>query len=310
MGLITTSDSQGWYAHMQGAKHFILSAQSRGSNGELLSGIDCLKQTPEGRWVLRNFAYHDALGCVTLRRRPLIDPSYISGIGDEVDSYMGVGTGLLRYIAEIQILAFETHATNETRCGVVVQDFERKWNSLEKQLQDWECPSSNNEESLESIAFAYRSASLILLYRLLRKQAMTQASLYPQEVAQTQAEDDADAESFFTAKTLVELLQSKISFQVSETMRHVSAVPVWSAPEAAILFPLFVAGAYAYDEGVRDVIRTRLAKNLARRKFQNITRAMNVLQNMWDRTADPDKGHEFMDWDDVLAEMGWELVLT
>lgn len=311
MGLITTSDSQGWYSHMVGAKQFILSAQGSTIDGKLLTGTDCLKQTAEGRWVLRNFAYHDVLGCVTLRRRPLLDPDYIMDICDEVDSYMGVGTGLLQNIAEIQTLAIEIQdQSHEEQSTAFSRDFEHRWTNMEKDLQNWDCPVSNEGEALKSIAFAYRSVALILLYRVVRSQAMTCATNYPDEMAQTQEEDDFDPGTIFTMKTLVELLRSKISFQVSETVRHVSAIPVWSAPEAAILFPLFIAGGEAHDERLRELIQTRLRHNLARRKFQNISCGMEILEIVWRKGKDMVPGASPVNWEDVLEELGRELVLT
>lgn len=315
MGLITTtSNSRGWYVHMQGAKHFILGAQGSGSDGSPLVGVDCLKQTAEGRWVLRNFAYHDVLGCVTLRRRPLVAPDYIDdGICSEVDSYMGVGTSLLRHIAEVQILAVDLsqQQADWRQSSAFPLEFEHRWTRMEKDLQDWVCPpTSTGEESLRSIALAYRSVALILLYRLIRKQASLSQETQQQHTAQAHQQDDFDhPETLFTTQTLIELLQSKISFQVSETVRHVSAIPIWSAPEAAILFPLFVAGGEAHGGRQAEEIRLRLGQNLARRRFQNISRAMEILEVIWGRrTGDSDRGPS--DWEDVLDEMGWELVLT
>jgi hypothetical protein len=219
----------------------------------------------------------------------------------------------LQYIAEIQILAVELQEQRLDReSSVFSADFEHKWTSMEKELQDWSCPSMTQAcDSLKSIAFAYRSVALIMLYRLVRRQAITCTSVYPDVSAQTGAEDDFEAGFIFTNATLVELLQSKISFQVSETVRHISAIPVWSAPEAAILFPLFIAGVEAHDEAVKEEIQTRLGHNLARRKFQNIRRAMDLLQTVWERrSSDTGLDNGATDWENVLVEMDWELVLT
>lgn len=325
MDVITTSDSQGWHSHMHGAKHFILGAKGAGSDDRLLRGVDCLKQTTEGRWVLRNFAYHDVLGCVTLQSLPLIEPNYIDGICSEVDSYMGVGTSLLQYIAEIQTLTVQFSQQEDQGLGnEFLADFEGKWTRIEKDLQDWACPVSTVEGSLKLIALAYRSVALILLYRLVLRQArlFMSTSQNGQQMALTHEEEDQfDPDSFTSSPdTLVALLQSKIYFHVAETVRYTSAIPVWSAPEAAVLFPLFIAGGEAHRQEQVAMVRTRLGQNLERRKFQNISRAMEVLEVVWERrgvSENKETGRQVnhpssrsADWEDVLGEMGWELVLT
>ncbi|KAH6962693.1 fungal-specific transcription factor domain-containing protein [Fusarium avenaceum] len=57
---------QSWYNHLVGAKHLIACARSN-SGAE---GAQALRLTSEGRWILRNFAYHDIIASVTLGTQP------------------------------------------------------------------------------------------------------------------------------------------------------------------------------------------------------------------------------------------------
>ena len=108
--------------------------------------------------------------------------------------------------------------------------------------------------------------------------------------------------------TYMDLLHSKISFQVSEIMRYISAISVGSAPEAAILFPLFIAGGEAHDQNQQEEIRLRLQQSFAKRNFCNIKSALEVLENVWRR----ERGAEcrLVAWEEVLRELGWEVILT
>ncbi len=293
-GLISTGDGKGWYTHMQGAKQFIISTKRLSSSGEILYGTDAFKRTAEGQWVLRNFAYHDILGCVTLRKRPLLEPSYLDNIGDLVDSYAGVGTGLLRYVAQIAILDDEVSEVDELQ-GDQIASFETRCAMIEDELQCWTSPFQA-EESLSSMAYAYRSVALILLYRAIRKQLRARHHVLSNDNAPD------------TMRTLIEPLERKIAFQVTETLRSISTIPVWAAAEASLLFPLFVARGEADKEEHIHMIRTRLGQILAKRSFQNISHAIVVLEDLWRRRKVPGSGP--VEWEEILEELDEELVLT
>lgn len=308
MGLTTTSNGRGWYSHLQVAAHLILSAEGIGNESTSFHGPEYLGQTAEGRCVLRKFAYHDVLGCVTVHTRPLISPEYIDSISDEVDSNMGVGTRLLKYIGGIQILAFESSVQNrEGYSQGWCSDFRRKWTQIEKDLHDWDCCAADGEQSIISLAHAYRNAALILLYRLMARHA--NACLFETLDQSSDEEPNAcDPAANALRLTYMDLLHSKISFQVSEIMRYISAISVGSAPEAAILFPLFIAGGEAHDQNQQEEIRLRLQQSFAKRNFCNIKSALEVLENVWRR----ERGAEcrLVAWEEVLRELGWEVILT
>jgi transcriptional activator protein UGA3 len=296
--LITTGDCKGWYIHMEGAKQFILATGGSQPSGGLplpLLGIEGMKRTSEGRWVLRNFAYHDILGSITLRRRPLLEPSYLDDICHDTDSYMGPGTILLKYIAQVQILNIETQADPRDK------NFYDKWTQIENDLNNWMCPGTVDAD-LISMVLAYRSVGLILLYRVVRKQVKTQLAHDKKTPSRGKSGE------IYGLETLLDVLESRMSFQVAETMRHVSTITVWSAPEAGILFPLFIAGAESRSEQQMGLIMTRLQQSLAKRMFRNIELALETLEIMWGRRLTADSGE--MDWELILGEISCELVLT
>lgn len=287
---ISTSNGNGWLVHLQGAKHFITSAATHSGSGEELCGLDAFKMTPEGRWILRNFAYHDIIGSVTLGNRPILGSSYVNEISNGIDSYLGVATSLLSYIGEITSLEDDTPAEDlDETFGLL---FLAQCAQIEEDLQNWTCPA-DAEESLAAMANAYRSVALILLYRLIRRRFRAD-----QEVQLTEVLEPTTTESF----------QTKIEAQVVETLRHVSDVPVGAPAEAALLFPLFIAGGEARDEIQIDIIRARLEVNLRKRNFQNISHSLRILEDLWFQRQV--FGIESADWVQILEASGEELVLT
>lgn len=287
LALVISDVGQGepetWYNHLVGAKGIIACAQIGQHHGP-----NAFKQTVEGQWILRNFAYHDILASVTMGRPPLLDGSYLDGITDVVDSCLGVGADLLKHISDISLMNAELSAVNPqfseseiiTRCTV-----------LEGVLANWsctfECPAN-----LFSIAHACRAATQVILYRTRRK-ASTQCS----------------------STTLVSVechWQTKIDEAVMAILDNIRSIPVGSIEEAPLVFPLFIAGAESTDEVQQDCVRSRLLATLNHRKFRNILRALEVLEILWEkRKALISEGsNEQVDWSDVLDQLGGGLVLT
>ena len=295
--LISTGDCRGWHIHLQGARHFITSAKLSSGAGEPLNGVDAFKLTPEGRWILRNFAYHDIIGSVTLRKRPLLDASYLHDISQVVDSYLGVATSLLSYISQISFLEDTTASLEDLNISTVDANtlFDLRCIQIEHELEIWTC-SSGVAVELASMAYAYRSVAYILLYRLMRKHlTMKQAKRQIPSISNSTTQQH-------------EILQSKIAVEVANTLGYVSEVPIGSAPEAALLFPLFIAGGEVTDEAQINMIRTRLQQNLEKRNFQNISRSLEILESLW--TNRRLFGTESVDWVQSLDRSGEELVLT
>ncbi|KAK1569629.1 fungal-specific transcription factor domain-containing protein [Colletotrichum navitas] len=294
VGEVSRGDNHGWSAHLHGAKLLIESAVVNTSKGRVLRGPDVFKNSSEGQWILRNFAYHDIIGSVTLRRRPLLDCGYLDGITDVVDTYLGVATDLLRHVATLSILDEETKLGPEFAAEDISKRkalFYVTCSKVEQDLQHWQCRHDAAPE-LAAMAYAFRGAVLIILYRLIRDRLTS--------------EGDGKG-GRFTAPGW-NTLPAKIRTQVSNILRHVSDISIGSHTESAILFPLFLAGSEATEDGHMDAVRVRLQMTLQKRQFQNIARALTILEDLWQRRQVAGTGQ--VDWTDILDETGEHLLLT
>ncbi|KAI9929374.1 hypothetical protein MW887_000843 [Aspergillus wentii] len=267
----------GWYNHLTGAKHIIQSACNVAGN-QVVHGPDAFKHSAEGQWVLRNFAYHDVLGSVTLGTKPLIHADYLEGITDVVDSYIGVASQLLVFISEISNI--------DTSSELQMQEY---FAIIETNLQSWHCHVDSSAD-LAAVAYTYRSAALIYLYRQMRKYLRLNKETLPNN--QTK---------------LIEL-DSKIQTEVFNTLIHISNVSPSGIPDSALLFPLFVAGGEAREGCHIDMIQLLLRLMLEKRPFHNIIRALGVLEVIWNRRMQASEDE--VDWEDVVTSQGGGLLLT
>lgn len=289
---VCLGDYSKWYNHLIGVRDLIMSTRSRPGQGKnTLHGPDALKQSREGRWILRNFAYHDVLGSVTLGKCPLIKARYLHGMADGVDSYLGVATGILAFISEISDLGptelvYHAIGLDGTEENTMTDTFY----AVESNLRAWTCPIGTLL-TLEALAYTYRSAALIYLYR------QTYRSLSLLE----------DSLLFPSNELPHTLLQCKIQTEVATVIQHVASIPSNAPPETALLFPLFMAGAETVDESHKDMIRTRLRLMLDKRPFQNIRRAWEVLEKLW---AGSHGNKTAIDWHEVIDQQDGGLLLT
>lgn len=283
-----------WRAHLEAAQHIIMSAKTISSSGRPLEGPEAFKTSSEGQWILRNFAYHDIIGSITLRQRPLLGGSYLIDIANVVDSYIGVATDLLVLAADVSRIEEETRVDQGTpreAARKTISLFHTYCARLEQQLQNWKCEEDTPSE-LAAVAYAYRSAVLIVLYRLVRSRLR--------------------AGYFFTssaasAARAAHALRAKIGQRVTDVVSHVSEVPVGTTPESPLLFPLFLAGGEATKPIEMDVIRRRLENTLQKRRFQNVSQALEILEELWRRRS---TGEEDADWTQILDASGNQLLLT
>lgn len=272
---ICRGDRAVWYNHLLGAKSIIESAQS----GDHRS-VDAIKLSGEGQWVLRNFAYHDILASVTLGQPPLLNGTYLEGIIDVIDSCVGVATSILKILAEI--CALEHRVTTDDWSDIDLRD---EFLRLEMQLAHWNCPAQVSPD-LASVAYAYRSAAEIVLFRTCR---------------------NAFAHGYCPSTGLDEhLCHNRIAQSVTSLLDAVAEIPLKSLAESALVFPLFIAGGDATIVEQQSMVRMRLQSTLELRQFQNITRALEILETLWVRRETIEQA----DWKDVLAESGGGLILT
>jgi transcriptional activator protein UGA3 len=286
---------EAWINHLQAAQYIIMTAKVVSSTGKVLEGPDAFKTSSEGQWILRNFAYHDIIGCMTTRRRPLLGAAYLNDIADVVDSYVGVATDLLILAAEIGRIEDET----QTKQDVSPQDvqkniaiFHKRCADLQTQLQAWNCQEGTATE-LAAVAYAYRSAILIILYRLVRSRLR---SGYFSSVS--------DARSGTRAS---QSIQSKIETHAEEILNHVAKVPLGATPESPLLFPLFIAGGEALQPAHMEAVRNRLKHTLEQRRFLNIATALEILEELWRRRG---REEPELDWSDLLDGHDKQLLLT
>jgi transcriptional activator protein UGA3 len=308
---VCQGDRAGWYNHLLGAKHIIESAKHTGIAGSaILTGPEVFKQSPEGQWVLRNFAYHDVLGSVTLGRPPLISADYLEGITDVVDTYLGVASEVLTFISEASSLdhgaLFAVNCSDEPVHLTTQQQFTTSLEAyldVKKKLHAWRCDASAKPE-LAAVAYAYRSAALIHVYRRIRD--LLRLSQNMNHIIHTEE----------YMEDMISSISAGLKYQANQILAHVSKIPLNDIPESALLFPLFMAGGEVdpTEATQLDMIRMRLRMILEKRHFINVLSALEVLEELWDRKREHsgqiNNPETIVDWEDVLKAQGGLLLLT
>lgn len=292
---VGVGDCRAWYTHLKGTQNIIKSTAAR-SGSKLLNGPEAFKHSTEGQWILRNYAYHDIVGSITLRKTPLLRGDYLDGITEVVDSCVGVATGLLSIIARIGFLGEETMIKDPNSDDEIL-DKSRQLQSacaeIEQELLGWHC-HRDASPGLAALAYSYRAAALIVLYRLVRSriESSRRVALAPWG-SEVGAMND---------------IQAKIQEQVVKTLEHVSEIPVGSPPEGALLFPVFIAGGESVAQDHIDMVRSRLRLMARQRQFRNLWQAREVLEDLWDlRKTRPGVN---ADWSQILDASGQDLLLT
>ncbi|KAJ4254001.1 hypothetical protein NW762_010404 [Fusarium torreyae] len=279
---------QSWYNHLVGSKHLITCAQGQRdpADGSIVHGAQALRLTSEGRWILRNFAYHDIIGSVTLGTQPLLSPDYLRDITHEFDTYLGVASQLLVFLAETTSLSHNP-ADIETKSSPP-----RNYLSIEHEIKSWKCPVGTSS-ALQAVAYAYRGAVLIHLYRKMRQHL------------------GADNTSWPAYETSLGALEEKIQATVTSAVESISHVPENDISESSLLFPLFIVGGEVTQYDQMELIRTRLESSYKKRRFRNISRALEVLEELWVYGQVQDVlGYKRLDWEDILRSSEEPLLLT
>ncbi|KAH7011002.1 fungal-specific transcription factor domain-containing protein [Ilyonectria destructans] len=288
-------DCRAWYTHLKGTQNIIKSTSAH-SGGKLLNGPEAFKHSTEGRCILRNYAYHDVIGSITLQKTPLLRGDYLDGIADVVDSCIGVAAGLLCIIARIGFLGEETTIKDQTSDDEVrekLQQLQSASAEIEQELLSWHC-HPDASPGLAALAYAYRTAALIVLYRLVRSRIRSSRA--------------AALDFWGPEADTMDAIQTKIQGQVADTLEHVSEIPVGSAPEGALLFPVFIAGGEAIEQDHIDMVRSRLRLMARKRQFRNLSQARDVLEDLWDLRKMRQGVNA--DWTQILDASGEDLLLT
>ncbi|SCV33300.1 uncharacterized protein FFB14_04437 [Fusarium fujikuroi] len=276
---------QSWYNHLVGAKHLIACAQSQ-ADGSLVKGAQALRLTSEGRWILRNFAYHDILGSVTLGTKPLLFPDYLRDITHEFDTYLGVASQILICIGQVTCLDL---STTYVEAGIHPS---RNYLSVEHDIESWKCPAGT-PSTFQAVAHAYRGAALIYLYRKMRRHL------------------EADTNTFLACGTSLNTMNGKLHMAVDNTLDSIGHVPENDVSESSLLFPLFIVGGEVERTDQMEFVRARLQASYKKRKFRNISRALEVLEELWVyRQIQDVLGGNRPDWEDILNSGAEPLLLT
>lgn len=287
-----------WTHHLAGAAATLLPRGEREIPAKLRRS---LQDSFEGRWLLRNFAYHDILMSVSMDRRPFISGDYwLSGEDGEAlaDTYFGFAARILYLIGEISNLNADLEGLRREPGGLeetwepMPQDpagvrLSQQARAIERELRDWICPvaePATAEDPLMLLGEAYRHGALIHLYRVLRRHIPTYA----------------------------DFMQPKVQASVSAICTTASAMPDGALTGCTMLFPLFMAGGEAEDPAEIETIRERLLTLNQWRCFGNFDKCTSVLDEVWRlSSAGTRKGNSAkVDWLDIVKRRGWNLAIT
>jgi hypothetical protein len=296
---IVYGDTEHWHHHLKGAKQIIMTAECVGAGGKKLKGPECFAMERYGQWLLRNFAYHDVLGSVTSDEGPLIPGAY--WLHDEttiLDSYVGVGSEILAMLSDIcklydgsrdhlDPLFAERSLEIKTQRGGATE-FWQAADELEFKLQEWICPEAFDEGLIE-LAESYRGAAFIALYRKQRSRCVN-----------------------YNEGRFLPLIKDKIATAVQKAISNIERIALLSLPECGLLFPLFMVGGDTLEACYIEIVRSRLQLLLENRRFGNIARAIEVLEEFWRlrMTGVKNSQGRDLDWKDILRRKGWRLTLV
>jgi hypothetical protein len=323
---VISGDTRNWAKHLAGAAGIITCARrpssayprypdprfgtavdgapmmpypSAGSRDEE-TGPAALLKTLDGAWLLRNFAYHDVLGSVTLGRPPMIRGVYWMREGEEVvDAYVGVGSHVLAFISHISCLEVPkpriSGVEGDGGADGTAQErsrFERRMASLERGLRGWQCPKEA-PPGLVPLAEAYRGSAIVHLLRQRRAYARAwlghPSAPHLSRRASSSSSGSASppsrsppSQTPAAAPSLADI-DRQIAAECTAILTLLSAIPTSSLPESGILFPLFIAGGDTRSGGEVRFVRQRLFEMERCRGFKNIALAKEVLEEVWRR---------------------------
>ncbi|KAF6836756.1 hypothetical protein CPLU01_03550 [Colletotrichum plurivorum] len=291
-----------WYYHLAGAAATLLGndAPLFSSKGTQVVGLP----SSEGKWLLRNFAYHDVLMSVSLDCRPfLVGDYWVSDDNSVADPYFGFASRILFLISETSVLNADFAGVSQSSASqdMVIKDvaarpdsdgqgggisdsrFSERARAIESDTLQWTCPSAS-DSPLGQLGETYRHAALIHLYRTILRHVPDYS----------------------------EVLKSKIQTSVLAICDLTSRMPEGCLAECTLVFPLFMAGGEAHETCQTEKIRGKLDVISKWRRFRNIEACLSVLEEVWRLRALGSRsgGHGRVDWLDVVKRRGWKLALS
>ncbi|KAL1625113.1 hypothetical protein SLS56_007541 [Neofusicoccum ribis] len=292
--------------------------------------------TFEGRWLKRNFAYHDVLHTITMNTRPLISGYYWqSEEEDVVDSYFGLASRIIYIISEVSVLnadmaeAAAVFATEASKSPSPASSTTTTTTSLtvvgEDEVEIMEDPEIQHVPRVDIPKPETNGQSQT------RSDFSTRAQRLETELQEWTPPDCQDIHLVQMAETyrnaalihlyrvlrrhlpdLTPALDRKLATPVQGIVEAVEKMPVRCLPETTLLFPLFMAGGETDQAEQIRIIRQRMLDIINYRHFHNVEVALTVLDELWRLRAGniPGNGQRRVDWIDVLARRRWRLALT
>ncbi|KFG85443.1 C6 transcription factor OefC [Metarhizium anisopliae] len=302
METISDATSSSWAHHLSGAAAALQPGSSDTQLGPLRTsasvlGADWLKSV-EGKWLVRNFAYHDILMSVSLDRRPLMTGDYWMSADDAMaDPYFAFASRIMLLTSEISVLRADCAECYNASLGgggsntsglALDSNYDallQRALGIASDLREWQCPAPSTDTPLTSLSETYRSAGLIYLDRVVRK-------YLPQHAA--------------------DVLPEGIRVYVDSVCEVAEKVPAGSLAECSLLFPLFMAGGEAEEATHMERIRSRLYTMNKWRRFRNVDACREVLEQVWQQREEWARGvrRDKVDWRDVVEQRGWQLALS
>ncbi len=257
---LTSGMTERWSLHLRGAAQLI---RQRGEAE--------LRETTDGLFLLRNFAYHDILAALSTGSRPIIPGVYWERSGYTcTDSVMGLTHNLFKFISEICELVAESKESTSEQSNL---DLVSRGTALLHKVQNLELPTPTSYDSFPLLCYhaeAHRAAALLHLSRFIGRFSPSYLSAVPD--------------------------------YVESILENVVSVPESIYAEGGLVFPLFMAGIATSDEIEQRYIISRLGSIYNRLKFNNISKMCEVLAMLHTRGSS--------DWEGLIEELGWKLFLA
>ncbi|OBT74420.1 hypothetical protein VF21_06561 [Pseudogymnoascus sp. 05NY08] len=266
---VVSGDTRRWLLHLQGAGHLL----------NQLGGPEKLCQTSDGRFLMRNFAYHDIMAAFSTGGRPIFRGLYWldDSCFTSPDCLMGIAHAILGHISDICYFMADIRdrgCVDADFSAGVINEGETLAQALRSQaLTDCKTLGSTEHESLVCHAETYRFSALLHLYRFLSRFS-------------------ADETSY----------DMQISECIQNIMGHLYQVPYDLSCEVGLVFPLFMVGVGCEDDDTRTYIRRRLDNIERWTKFQHVVRIRELLELLWDSGQ--------TDWEGLLRTLDLQISLA
>ncbi|KAE9370217.1 hypothetical protein N431DRAFT_411356 [Stipitochalara longipes BDJ] len=193
---------------------------------------------------------------------------------------------VLRTELENSSLAIELALTNwqpalsPTPSDPAASSLSEEQNTLKKKILDEDPVSDTRIQSILNNAEAYRHSAFVYLYRTIR--------------------------SLPRSHNLVQK-HVRLSLQACSNVVDL-AEKCQDGPMSALLWPLFVAAVEAVSEEDRDLAMQGFGGIEKRQGMTNITRAWEVVKEVWRRVDELENGEREVDWREICKERGVSIV--